>query len=179
MWSLPPLAHACLPPFEQFIEQQIVQLQDFILEHLLYHTLFNMFSNKTFKAHRVWILSCSGLRVGVWLTTQLVFLTFRLYSPIFPTTLCMQFGLPHLSIAGIPWCVCTHPIDHMGIHFLHCTHGNECTWTHDVVCDTFVTITQDDGLHVGWKNCMCFLQPHSIILIVESTFYSPKMAFAP
>ncbi len=53
MGSLSPLAHACLPPFEQFIEQQIVQLQDFILERLLYHTIFNMFSNKTFKAHRV------------------------------------------------------------------------------------------------------------------------------
>jgi hypothetical protein len=62
---LPPLTHACLPPFEQFIEQQIVQLQDYTLEYLIYHTLSNMFSNKTFKAHRVQILSCSGLRVGL------------------------------------------------------------------------------------------------------------------
>jgi hypothetical protein len=64
---LSPLAHACLPPFKQLIEQQIVQLQDFILEHLLYHTLSNMFSNKTSKAHRVRILSCFGLGVGLQL----------------------------------------------------------------------------------------------------------------
>ncbi len=38
-------------------------------------------------------------------------------------------GLPHPSIVGILWCMCTHPIDIMGIHLftLHSrqrTHGN-------------------------------------------------------
>ncbi len=50
-----------------------------------------------------------------------------------------------------PWCVCTHPIDIMGIHFLHCVHGNKWTGTHDVVRDTFVTIAWDAGFHVGRK----------------------------
>jgi hypothetical protein len=31
----------------------------------------------------------------------------------------------------------------MGIHLLHCVHGNECIRTHDVVCDTFIAIVQD------------------------------------
>jgi hypothetical protein len=48
---LPPLAHVCLPPFEQFIGQQMVQLQDSISEHLHHHTLFNTFFDGTFKAH--------------------------------------------------------------------------------------------------------------------------------
>jgi hypothetical protein len=48
---LPPPAHACLPPFEQFIEQQMVQLQDFISKCLHHHTLSNMLSNKTFETH--------------------------------------------------------------------------------------------------------------------------------
>jgi len=33
--------------------------------------------------------------------------------------------------------VCIHPINPMGIHLLHCTHGNECTKTHDEIHDTF------------------------------------------
>jgi hypothetical protein len=179
MWSFTALSHACLPPFEQLIRQQIVQLQDFILERLFYHTLSNMFSNKTSKAHCAQILSCSGLRVGIRLTTPLIFLTFQLYSPIFSTTFCMQLGLPHLSIANILWCMCTHPIDHMGIHLLHCVHGNEHIRTHDVIHDTFVAIVQTAGFHVGQKNYMCFFQPCSTPLVVESTLSSPKMAFAP
>jgi hypothetical protein len=39
----------------------------------------------------------------------------------------------------------------MGIHFLRCAHGNKRIGTHDVICDTFATITQDVGFHVGRK----------------------------
>ncbi len=63
----------------------------------------------------------------------------------------MQLGLPNPSIASIPRCVCTHPIHPMGIHFLRCAHGNKRIGTHDVICDTFATITQDVGFHVGRK----------------------------
>jgi hypothetical protein len=49
---LPPLARACLPPFEQLIEQQMVHIQDSILEHLHHHTLFNMLFDGIFEAHR-------------------------------------------------------------------------------------------------------------------------------
>jgi len=87
---------------------------------------------------------------------QLVFLAFWLSSPIFSTSLWTRFRLSHPSIAGIMWCVCTHPIDPMGIHLLHCVHGNEGTGTHDVVCVTFVAIMQDVGFHVGWEQLHAF-----------------------
>jgi len=41
-----PSARVCFLPFEQFIEQQMVGLQDSILEHLHHHTLSNMLSNR-------------------------------------------------------------------------------------------------------------------------------------
>jgi hypothetical protein len=44
----------------------------------------------------------------------------------------------------------------MGIHFLRCDHGNEHTWTHDVVRDTFVAIVWDVGFHVRWKQLHVF-----------------------
>jgi len=62
----------------------------------------------------------------------------------------MQFGLPHPSIIGIPWCVCTHPIDPMDIHFLCYVHGNKRIGTHDAICDTFIVIARDVGFHV-WQ----------------------------
>jgi hypothetical protein len=51
----------------------------------------------------------------------------------------------------------------MGIHFLHCIHGNKCTGTHDVVHNTFATIAQNGGFHVGQK------QPHALL---STTFNS-------
>jgi len=39
----------------------------------------------------------------------------------------------------------------MGIHLLHCVHGNKCTRTHDAVRDTFVAIAHDANFHVGQK----------------------------
>jgi hypothetical protein len=73
---LPPLTCVCLLPFEQLIEQQMVQLQDSILECLHHHTLSNMLSDKTSETHRAQILSCFGPGEGVWLTIQLIFPTF-------------------------------------------------------------------------------------------------------
>ncbi len=64
----------------------------------------------------------------------------------------LQLGLPHPSIVGLFRCVCTHPIDPIGIDLLHCTHGNdEHTKTHDVICDTIATIVQDASFHMGQK----------------------------
>jgi len=39
----------------------------------------------------------------------------------------------------------------MNIHFLCCVHGNERTWTHDAVHDTFAAIMQYVGFHMGRK----------------------------
>ncbi len=137
---LPPPIRACFPSFEQFIEQQMVWLQDSILECLHHHTLSNILSDMIFEAHCAQILSCSNLGAGVLFMARPIFLGFRLVSLIFSITLRIRLGLLHPSIVYIPWCVCTHPIHFMGIHFLHCVHGNEHIGTHDVVRDIFVVI---------------------------------------
>ncbi len=51
-----------------------------------------------------------------------------------------------------PPLMCVHtPIDLMGIHLLRYTRGNEHTGTHDTIQDFFVSIVQNAGFHVGWK----------------------------
>jgi hypothetical protein len=132
----------------------MAQFQDSISECLHHHTFSNMFLDETFEAYWTWILSCSNPRAGAYFTVRLVFWTFRLSSLNFFTTFwtfCMWFGLPHPSITNIFQCVCTHPIDPMGIHLLHCVHDNECTRTHDAILDTFAAITRDVGYHMGQK----------------------------
>jgi hypothetical protein len=129
----------------------MVHLQDSISEHLHHHTLFNMLFNEIFEAHRAQILSCFSLGAYVWLIIQPIFLAFWLFPPLFSITFQMWFGLPHFSIVGLPLCVCIHSIDHMGIHLLHCAHGNEHTRTHDAIHNTFVIIMQDcHNLNLGF-----------------------------
>jgi len=148
---LPPPDRTCFFLFEQFFEQQMVWLQDSISKHLHHHIFPNMFFDMIFKAHRAQILSCSGTRVGVWLTIQLIFLSFQPTSFIFSIVFQIRLGLPHLSIANILQCVCTHPIDPMDIHLLCCAHDDEHTWTHDVIHDTSVAIAHDASSHMGWE----------------------------
>jgi len=126
----------------------MVELQDSILERLHHHTLSSMFFDKTSKAHCAQILSSFSLKANVWLTIQPIFPTFGLSSLVFCTSFHMQLGLPHLSIICILQCVSTHPIDPMGIDFLHSAHGNEHIKTHDLIRYTFVAIVQDVGFHV-------------------------------
>jgi hypothetical protein len=45
----------------------------------------------------------------------------------------------------------------MGIHLLHCAHGNKCIGTHDVIHDTFATIVRNVGFHVGQKQLHALL----------------------
>jgi hypothetical protein len=87
---------------------QLVWFQDSILEHLHHHTLFSMLFDKIFEIHHAQILSCFRPRAGVWLTVRPIFLSFWLASLIFSIMLRIQLGLPHPSIAGIFWCVCTN-----------------------------------------------------------------------
>ncbi len=63
----------------------------------------------------------------------------------------IQLGMPHPPIVNILWCVCTHPINLIGIHLLHCAHGNKHIGTHDAVHNTFATIARDASFHVGRK----------------------------
>jgi hypothetical protein len=113
--------------------------------------LFQHALQQTSEAYYALILSCFGPRASTWLTARLIFPTFQLSSPVFCTTLHMRLGLPHPSITNIYQCVCTHPIDPMGIHLLCCAHGNERIRTHNAICDTFVAITQNVSFHVGRK----------------------------
>jgi hypothetical protein len=59
----------------------------------------------------------------------------------------------------------------MGIHLLHCAHGNECTRTHDVVHDNFVAIMRDVGFHVNQEHLHALFK-----LVDELTLCSSKMA---
>ncbi len=99
----------------------------------------------------IWNPLCFSLGIGSWLIIQLIYPTFWLTSLVFSTTLQIWLRLPHLSIVGFSQCVCTHPMDPICIHFLCCVHGHECIRTHDVVCDTFVTIVHDANFHLGRK----------------------------
>jgi hypothetical protein len=148
---LPPLAHACLHLFEQFINQKMVRFQNSISKCWHHHTLSNMFFNEIFGVYHARILLCYGPRVGDWLIIWPIFIGFWLASLVFSITLQIWLGLTHLAIANNPQCMCTHPIDLMGVYLLRCAHGNKRTWTHDGVRDTFVTIVRDVGFHMGWK----------------------------
>jgi hypothetical protein len=68
----------------------------------------------------------------------------------------MRLILPYPSIVNKPWCVCTHPINPMGIHLLHCAHGNEHIGTHDVIHNIFATIAWNVGFHVGQQQLHAF-----------------------
>jgi len=110
----------------------------------------------------IWSPSCPNFimfwpTIYAWFTTRLIFLTFRLFSSIFYIVFHMRLGLPHPSIVGIPWCVCTHPINPMGIHFLCYVHGNKHIGTHDVSCNIFVAIARDACFHVGREQLHTFL----------------------
>jgi hypothetical protein len=118
---------------------------------LHHHTLSNMLFDWIFKTHCAQILSCFSFGVSIWFIVQLIFLAFQLSSPIFSIVLWTQFGQPHPSIISIPRYMCTHPIDLVDIHLLGCVYGNECTGTHDVVCDIFV------GFHMGRKQLHALL----------------------
>ncbi len=135
----------------------MVHLQDSISECLHHHTFINMFFDRILEAHCARILSCSSPWVGICFIVWLIFPTFWLSSPISSILFQTWLRLPHFSIIGIPWCVCTHPIDLMGIHFLRCAHRNECMGTHEVVYDTFVAIAWDVGFHVGQKKLHALL----------------------
>jgi len=123
-------------------------------------------------------LSCFGLRVGSWLTNQLLFPTFQLSSPIFFTPLCIRLGLPSsFNCRNFLMCV----------HTSHQPYGS----TFYVVFMAmnalkpmmqFVTPLSPlcEMLASTWdeNNYMCFLQPHSTPFIDKLTSCLPKMVFA-
>jgi hypothetical protein len=139
-----PLTHACHFPFEQLINQQMVWLQYFISKLLHHHTFSNMLFDEIFEAHCVQTLSCFDLGANTWFIIRPIFITFWLSSLVFFTML---------------GCVCTRPIDLMGIHFLRCTYNNEHTWTHDAIRDIFDAIAWNIYFHMKQEYLHAF---HSI-----------------
>jgi hypothetical protein len=128
----------------------MVQVQNSISKHLHHHTFFNILFNGTYETHHAQILSYSHPGAGIWLIVWPVFLAFWLSSLVFSKTFRTWLGLSHPSIVSISMCVHTSH-QPMGIHFLCCVHGNECTGTHDAIHDTFAAIAWDVGFHVGWE----------------------------
>jgi hypothetical protein len=107
----------------------MVQLQDSISERLHHHTLCIMLFNGTFKVHHA--------RISIVLAQGQAFsLQFDQFS--WPFDYLPQFLSQHfvhdLTIVSISRCVCTHPIDPMGIHLLCCVHNNKHKGIHDVIC---------------------------------------------
>jgi hypothetical protein len=133
---------------------------DSISKRLHHHTFSNMFSNGISKAHCAQILSCSSQGVNVWLTIRPIFLSFQLASLVFSTTLQIWLELPNPSIASIPKCMCTHPINPMNIHLLCCVHGNECTWIHDAIYNMFFCHYMGCWFPRGAKTTTCVSFKH-------------------
>jgi hypothetical protein len=122
---------------------------------LHHHTLPNMLSDEIYESHHARILSCYS--PSLYLIIWPVFPSFQLASSVFSIPLWIQLGLPHPLIAGILQCVCTHPMNLMGIHLLCCAHGNKHIRIHDAICNTFTAIIWDVDFHVGWKQIHVFL----------------------
>jgi hypothetical protein len=131
------------------------------LECLHHHTFLNMIFDRISKAHCVQILSCSSLGAGAKLTIQTSLPNLSIIFLVFFIAYQTWLGLPHPSIISIPQCMCTHCINPVGIHFLHCVPGKERTWTHDAIHDTFITIAWNVGFHMGWKQLHAF--PSTIV----------------
>ncbi len=74
---------------------------------------------------------------------------FHLALNIFFIALCTRLGISHPLILGVSHCICSQPLDPMGIHLFHGVHGGERTGSHDVVRDVFATIVRDMGFHVS------------------------------
>jgi hypothetical protein len=90
----------------------------------------------------------------------------------FSTTLCIRLGLSHLSILGVSHCICNQPLDAMGIHPFHCTHGAKKMVSHDVVRDVFTAIGKSAGFHVFKKTDQSpYPLPYSIHAIKSTLCY--------
>ncbi len=155
---LPPPSHACLIPFEQFIEQHMIQLQDSISEHLHHHTISSMFFDGTFEAHHAQILSCYGPRASAWLTSSTSLPNLLIIFPNFLHNIWyMTWTTPSFNYR--------HPL--MCVHTSHWLYGDWplmfCSWqwthieTHDAIRNTFATIGWNIGFHVGQKQLHALL----------------------
>ncbi len=87
--------------------------------------------------------------VNTWLSTRPSIFFFHMVSNDFSTALCIRLCLSHLLILGVSHCICSQPLDPMGIHLFHCIHGGEKMVSHDVVRDVFTAIGKSARFHVS------------------------------
>jgi hypothetical protein len=57
-------------------------------------------------------------------------------------------NLSHPLALGLSHCICGQLLKLMGIHLLHCTHGEERIVFHDVMWDAFTYIARDAKFHI-------------------------------
>jgi len=147
------------------------------------------------KAHYARILSCSILKVNVWFTRWLIFLGYRLVSPIFSITLWIWFGTtPSLNCRYVLMCVHTsyQPYGHPPFmlcswQWAHrnpwcnswhlCCHYARCWFPHGVRTTTcasfkhiqFLSSTNQHCVHQRWHFSWHYhCQPNTSDLLRQS-----------
>jgi hypothetical protein len=153
----------------------MVQLQDSILKCLHHHTFFYHVLQ-----HDIWGPLCSNF-IMFWpkgkhlaysltnLSSLSIIIPSFLHTTLYITWITPSFNCKHPSM-------CIHTfINPMGIHLLHCAHGNECMMQFTTpllpLCKMFVSTSNEN-------NYMRFFQPHSTHWVNELTLCLPNMTFA-
>ncbi len=84
-----------------------------------------------------------GPSVNTWLLTHPIIHFLCLPLDVFSTTLHIRLGFSHFLVFGVSNCICSQPLNLMGIHLLHCAHDGEKMVSYDVVRDAFVALVKD------------------------------------
>ncbi len=117
-----------------------------------HHTCSNMLFDKISKTHCAWILSCFGFWMGVWFIIQLIFNFLFIFLVFFTTfnILNTTWIITSFSCKCLLKCVHTSHWPY-GYSPFYYAYGNKHMGTHDIICDTFVTIVQNVNFHMGWE----------------------------
>jgi hypothetical protein len=73
---------------------------------------------------------------------------------VFMSCMWTYFLVKYESI-GVSQCICSQPLDPMGIHLFWCVHGEKTTISHDVMWDVFVTTTRNVRFHISQAQTPC------------------------
>jgi hypothetical protein len=95
-----------------------------------------IFLNLSYDSHWMFEVVC-GPSGGVWLLACLVIPFFHLPLNVFSITLHIKLGLFHPLVLGVSHCICSQPLDPIGIYLLHCAHGGKRMTSYDVVRNVF------------------------------------------
>jgi hypothetical protein len=90
---------------------------------------------------------------------DIIVIFLHLVSDVFFITLCIRLVYSHPLALGVSHYICSQPLDLMGIHLFHCTHGGERMALRDVVRDASTTIAKYAKFHVSQKWTHVFLPP--------------------